>query len=85
MRAILAALDAMETWERRANLPNISCPTQIIWGEQDRTYKWEQVELLWNEISAASLAVLPHCSHAAHMENPRLFNQILMEFLDRNN
>ena len=32
LQAMLAALNAMETWSRTDSLAAISCPTQIIWG-----------------------------------------------------
>ena len=73
----------MEHWERRGNLTNIFCPTQIIWGEHDRTYKWPQVEQLWKQIPEVSLAVIPACAHAVHMEKPELFNQVVIDFLER--
>ena len=78
---MLAGLDAMESWSRTENLPHIACPTLIIWGEQDRTYGWNQIEELWQTIPKASLAVMPGCSHAAHMEKPALFNHLLEDFL----
>ena len=80
LQAMLAALDAMETWSQRDNLPNISCPTMMVWGEHDRTYRWPLIEELWTTIPAASLAVMPGCSHAAHMEKPEIFNPIVSDF-----
>ena len=80
-QALMVGLDAMKAWSRTRNLSNISCPTLIIWGEADRTYKWPQVYDLWNTIPNASLSVLPGCSHAAHLEKPELFNAILADFL----
>lgn len=82
MQAMLAGLEAMERWSREDNLASITCPTQIIWGEYDRTYKWQQIEQLWRQIPKASLAVLPRCAHIAHLEKPLLFNQILADFLN---
>lgn len=81
MQALLAGLDAMQSWSRIENLDNITCPTLVIWGEADRTYHWAQIEQLWNLIPNASLAVLPGCSHAAHMEKPKLMNAVLTDFL----
>ena len=77
----LNLLDAMKSWSRTENLPEISCPTLIIWGEADRTYRWPQIEELWTAIPESSLSVLPGCSHAAHMEKPELFNHIVRDFL----
>ncbi|MEO0327509.1 MAG: alpha/beta hydrolase [Pseudomonadota bacterium] len=82
LQAMLASLNAMETWSRAENLESIHCPTLIVWGEADRTYRWTQIEELWKSIPNAQLSVLPGCSHAAHMEKPILFNAILCDFLD---
>ena len=81
LQAMLAALDAMKAWSRTDNLPHIKCKTLLIWGEEDRTYRWPQIEELWQNLSDVSLAVLPGCSHAAHMEKPDLFNAVLTDFL----
>ena len=81
LQAMLAGLDAMKSWSRTDHLPNIQCPTLIVWGESDRTYRWPQIEELWKSIAQASLAVLPGCAHAAHLEKPELFNAILSDFL----
>ena len=52
-------------------------PTQLIWGEHDRPYNFEQVQTLWRGIADCSLAVIPRASHAAHLEQPALFHEIL--------
>ncbi len=80
-QAMLAALDAMKAWDRSDNLQEISCPTLIIWGEQDRAYRWPQIHDLWSGIPDVSLAVMPGCSHAAHMEKANLFNAIVGDFI----
>lgn len=80
-QAAIAALTAMETWSGVEGLSKISCPTLVLWGDQDRAYQWSQPEQLWREIDNASLAVVPGCSHAVHLENPAVFNTMLMDFL----
>jgi 2-hydroxy-6-oxonona-2,4-dienedioate hydrolase len=79
--AILAGLDAMEVWSGAEHLTNVDVKTLVIWGDHDRTYSWGQTEQLWKSISGASLAVLPDCAHAIHLEKPDLFNKILQDFL----
>ena len=79
--AILAGLDAMQAWSGQDRLRLIEQKTRVIWGEGDRTYNLDQIRLLWTEIPDASLAVLPGCAHAAHMEKPRLFCDILQDAL----
>ena len=81
LRAILAGLDAMQSWSGVANLAAIRARTLLIWGDHARTYPWSQIEQLWHSISDARLAVIPDCAHAAHLEKPALFNSVLDDFL----
>lgn len=83
IQAILSGLDAMSTWTGTAKLPALSSRTLIVWGDHDRTYPWSQTEQLWQSVPNASLAVIPDCAHAAHLENPDLFNSIVRGFLAR--
>lgn len=79
--AILAGLEAMQNWSGVDHLPQIACPTLIVWGDSDRTYARPQIEQLWQEIPTSNLAVVPNAAHAVHMERPRLFNQLIEGFL----
>lgn len=81
LQAMLASLDAMKAWSQTKNLPKISCPTLIVWGEKDRTYRWRQIQELWSTIPNTNLAVLPGCAHAAHLEKPEIFSSIVNDFL----
>ena len=80
--AILAGLDAMEAWTGTARLADISAETMIIWGDQDRTYAWEQIDRLWRDIPSTHLAVVPGCAHAVHLEKENYFNALLTDFVD---
>lgn len=80
-QAALAGLWAMEGWDGRDRLAAVQQPTLVVWGDRDRSYGWAQIEALWRGIPKASLAVLPDCSHALHLERPALFHSILIEFL----
>lgn len=81
LQAARAGLDAMEGWDGRDRLGAIRSPTLVIWGESDRTYGWSLIESLWRTIPGASLAVLPACAHALHLERPALFHALVDEFL----
>ena len=81
-QAASAGLSAMESWDGRAQLGRIEQPTLVLWGERDRTYGWSQIETLWRNIPRASLAVLPTCAHALHLERSALFCTLLIEFLE---
>lgn len=80
-QAAEAGLWAMERWDGRSRLGAIVAPTLVLWGEHDRSYGWTQVEQLWRGIPGASLAVLPACAHALHLERPTLFHTLVREFL----
>ena len=82
LQSIVAGLNAMEGWNGEKNLSAITHPTLVIWGDHDRTYPWHQTEQLWTAIADTSLAVIPNCAHAAHLEKPGLFNKILRDFFD---
>lgn len=82
-QAARAGLCAMEGWDGRANLVAIQQPTLVVWGERDRSYGWAQIEALWRTIPRASLAVLPDCAHALHLERTALFHSLLLDFLDK--
>lgn len=79
--AISAGLDAMARWDATDQLASISQRTLVLWGDGDRTYSWAQTEQLWTTIPQSNLAVVPHCAHAVHLENPGLFNQLVLGFL----
>lgn len=79
--AALAALDAMENWDGRGALHRLTMPTRVIWGDSDRSYRWPEVEMLWQKLPAAELAVIPNAGHAAHLEKPDIFHAILDDFL----
>ncbi len=81
LNAMLDGLDAMEAWSGEDALPDLSCDTLLIWGDRDRTYPWLQIEKLWKTIPQTSLAVLPNCAHAVHLEHPKPFNDVLLNYL----
>ncbi len=77
-------LKAMGDWRREDDLGSIQCPTQVIWGELDRSYAWPEQIKLWHGIKGVSMAVLPRCSHAAHLEAPVLFQRVVDDFCELN-
>jgi pimeloyl-ACP methyl ester carboxylesterase len=80
-QAALSALDAMAAWDGRDKLHSLAMPTLVVWGHDDQSYRWSQIEALWQTVPNTTLAVLPGASHAAHLEKPRLFLATLDDFL----
>tara|TARA_B100000787_G_scaffold123530_1_gene92974 strand:+ start:103 stop:783 length:681 start_codon:yes stop_codon:yes gene_type:complete len=77
-------LIAMKNWNGIANLQNIKNETLIVWGDQDKTYNFNQVETLNDNIPNSDLKVIKGCSHNAHLEKPDEFNKMVDEFLKKN-
>ena len=77
-------LIAMKNWNGIENLKNIKNKTLIIWGDQDKTYNLNQVEILKNNIPNSNLNIIKGCSHNAHLEKPDKFNRAVVEFLKKN-
>lgn len=80
-QAALLALDAMAEWDGRPKLKSLEMPTLVVWGHDDRSYRWPQVEALWKTLPNATLSVIPGASHAAHLEKPKLFHAVIEDFL----
>ena len=80
-QAALASLDAWDCWDGRAQLSQIKSPTLIIWAKNDRSYDWNQQEILNKGISNSSIKVIEGCAHNSHMEKPSLINDSITDFL----
>lgn len=81
MQAALAALDAWEAWDGTPNLPAISATTLVIRGSEDRSYPLSQAQALTSGIPNARYIEISGCGHAAHLEQPELFNNTVIEFM----
>ena len=74
----------MKNWSGIENLKkNIKNETLIIWGDQDKIYNFNQVEILKENITNSDLRIIDECSHNAHLEKPDEFNAIVIEFLKK--
>ena len=81
LAAVLAGLEAMRRWSGQDRLAGIAAPTLVLWGDQDRSYAWDQIALLWRSIPGSRLAVVPDRAHAVHAEWPAHFNAVIADFL----
>ena len=62
-------------------LPNIKCPTCIIWGKQDNVTPPDVAIEMNRLIPNSELFWIDQCGHAAMMEKPEEFNGILYNWL----
>ena len=56
------ALIAMENWNGVENLKNIKNSTLIIWGDQDKAYNFNQVDILNKNIPNNEISIFKGCS-----------------------
>jgi len=71
----------MKHWNGLENLKNINNPTLIIWGDQDKSYNFDQVKVLNKNINNSELKIFKGCSHNTHLEIPDEFNHCVADFL----
>lgn len=66
------------------DLPNMKQPTCIIWGKQDEVTPPKVADEFNELLPNSDLFWIDKCGHAAMMEHPDLFNEILHEWLRKN-
>ncbi len=65
------------------DLPKITCPTCLIWGKQDNVTPPDVAEDMHKFIPNSELYWIEKCGHAAMMEKPKEFNEILYAWLQK--
>ncbi len=63
------------------DLPTMQTPTCIIWGKNDVVTPPEVAEVFHELLPDSDLFWVDKCGHAAMMERPKEFNQILLKWL----
>ena|ERR1051325_4829661 len=63
------------------DLPNISVPTLIIAGRQDGVRTPADAEHIRDNIRGSQLTVIDDAGHLMNMEQPEIFNRVLIDFL----
>ena len=64
------------------DLPKMHVPTCIIWGENDNVTPPEVAEEFHKLLPNSSLYWIEKCGHAAMMEHPDTFNELMEEWLN---
>lgn len=76
-----AAVAALVSFDRRANLPNIAVATLAITGAHDRTSAPEVAQKMADRIPGARCLIVPAAGHLLNMEQPEAFNAALLTHL----
>jgi pimeloyl-ACP methyl ester carboxylesterase len=77
----MQALEANVNYEIRDRLPEIVCPTLIVWGDRDRVVLARDAYVYAEMIPRSRKVVYPDTGHLAMLERPDAFNALLKEFL----
>jgi pimeloyl-ACP methyl ester carboxylesterase len=79
--AYRAALECLVTFDRRADLGRIACPTLALAAELDTLAPPRTMARMAERIPGARYECLPGVGHLAHLEAPAAFNRVLGAFL----
>ena len=64
-------------------LEKITCPTLVLNGEHESPSVFRHTEEILRRVPQAESQVVPGAGHTSNMENPKSFNRLMSEFLDR--
>lgn len=64
-------------------LKNIDIPTLLIWGLQDSITPPEIALEFHDRLPQSQLIFIDHCGHVPMMEQPKLFNEYVRDFLEK--
>lgn len=78
----IQGFEAVLHYDIRERLPQIACPTLIVWGEQDRLISVRDADVFAELIPNSRKVVFGDTGHMAMLERPEAFNALLEEFLE---
>ncbi|MEB3251017.1 MAG: alpha/beta hydrolase, partial [Cyanobacteriota bacterium] len=62
-------------------IASLTCPTLILWGEQDRILGTQDAQRFEGAIAGSQLRWIPQCGHVPHLEQPQAVAQAMGDFL----
>jgi pimeloyl-ACP methyl ester carboxylesterase len=77
----LDALQAIMNYDFRDRLPEIGCPTLIVWGTEDMLVPSSDADEFERLIPRSRKVIFRDTGHMAMLERPQTFNDCMMEFL----
>jgi pimeloyl-ACP methyl ester carboxylesterase len=78
MQALRANID----YPVRERLPEIACPTMIVWGDEDKIIPVADASVFEQLIPSSKKAIFEGTGHMAMLERPAAFNELLYEFVE---
>jgi pimeloyl-ACP methyl ester carboxylesterase len=75
------ALAALLGYDVRDRLPQIACPTLVVWGDSDLLITVRDADVFVELIPNSRKVIFEDTGHVAMLERPQAFNALLKEFL----
>ena len=79
------AMRALSDGSLAANIEHISCPTLVISPELDPYCPPRASKMIANAIPGSTMEVVKGAGHCVHVEAADVVNQLIMEFIQKNN
>jgi pimeloyl-ACP methyl ester carboxylesterase len=77
----MQALQSVLDYDFRERLPEIACPTLIVWGDGDRLISVRDADVFEELIPNSRKVIFEDTGHMAMLERPAAFNTLLEDFL----
>ena len=77
----VGALEALMTYDFRDRLPEIGCPTLVVWGAEDMMVPVRDADEFERLIPDARKLIMADTGHGPMFERPVTFNRHMLEFL----
>jgi len=77
----MQALEAVLDYDVRERLPEIACPTLIVWGAEDHLISVRDADVFAQLIPNSRKVIFADTGHMAMLERPVAFNRLLTDFL----
>jgi pimeloyl-ACP methyl ester carboxylesterase len=77
----MQALQANIDYPIKERLPEIACPTLIVWGAEDKVIPVSDASVFEELIPNSRKVIFEDTGHVAMLERPSSFNQLLGEFI----
>jgi pimeloyl-ACP methyl ester carboxylesterase len=75
------SLKAIFDYDFRDRLPEVRCPTLVIWGEDDMLVPKRDADTYTELIPNARKVVMEDTGHSAMLERPKTFNDLVAKFI----
>lgn len=79
--AFTAAIGALFSYKLRERLPEIACPTLVVWGTHDALVPVKHAHAIAEAIPDSQVEIFPDTGHVPMLERPARFNRLVDEFL----